>query len=183
MWSWCLKLKSAVRTATLLLKCDKLRKPYDFNNHHIFMSSQQTPSDWGLQSIWHIVMAACAPRRVETSFLFIHKDFQLAKLPVRNVIFQTSPIWDPLSAGDKLESCFLGSPFRNRHSGSRLITFCSLRWPLIKKQPTNSNFSLSLPWKKPGVCEFEYEGKAAHKDRWVGWRVVDRQAAAETGRH
>lgn len=66
--------------------------------------------------------------------------------------FPNRPIWDLLSVSDKLESCFLGSPFRNRGSGSRLITFYSLRWPVIKKQ-TNSN----------PVCEKK------NLDSGVGW--------------
>lgn len=100
-------------------------------------------------------------------------------------------ISDLLSASDKLESLFLGSPFSNRSSGSWLIAFYTLPlwWPVIKKQ-TNSNCSC----EQPRSLWIKYEQslpcrQAAGLKKWLtswrcNWRCgqTDRQAA-EMGRH
>lgn len=97
-------------------------------------------------------------------------------------------ISDLLSASDKLESLFLGSPFRNRSSGSWLIAFYTLPlwWPVIKKQ-TNSNCSC----EKPRSLWIKYEQslpcrQAAGLKKWLtswrcNWRCgqTDRQQRQE----
>lgn len=56
------------------------------------------------------------------SVISFHSESLLAKLPVK-MSFSDLPISDLLSANDKLESGFLGSPLKNRSFGSWLITF------------------------------------------------------------
>ncbi len=104
--------------------------------------------------------------------------------------FPNLPISDLLSASDKLESCFRESPFRNRSSGSQLITFYSLRWPVIKKQ-TNSNLCHEKPWSL--LIKYEQNlscGQTGRlRRRLTSWRCdwrcgqTDWQTAAKTGRH
>lgn len=87
--------------------------------------------------------------------------------------FPNRTIWDLLSIGDKLESCFLGSPFRNRSSGSWLITFYSLIWPVIKKQ-TNSNPFCEK--KNPGQWGGLRKSPASWRCKWrFGQRDRQRQ--------